>query len=224
MITNVWDGIKTITSSVWELIKSTVVGVLEGIKESVSTIFDGVADTIKGIFGGIVDFITGVFTGDWRKAWDGIVKIFKSAFNLIPSIAEGVLNGAISGINGLINGINSIGGNFGISIPTIPTINLPRYAMGGFPEDGLFMANHTELVGKFSNGRTAVANNEQIIAGIEEAAYRGFSRAQAETSPYLADIAENTRRTAEKDMSVRIGDRDIHEANKRAEARLGWTF
>lgn len=224
LISNVWDGIKTITSSAWELIKSTVVGVLEGIKESVSTIFDGVADTIKGIFGGIVDFITGVFTGDWRKAWDGIVKIFKSAFNLIPSIAEGVLNGAISGINGLINGINSIGGNFGISIPTIPTINLPRYAMGGFPEDGLFMANHTELVGKFSNGRTAVANNEQIIAGIEEAAYRGFSRAQAETSPYLADIAENTRRTAEKDMSVRIGDRDIHEANKRAEARLGWTF
>lgn len=224
LISNVWDGIKTITSSAWELIKSTVVGTLEGIRESVSTIFDGVVDTIKGIFGGIVDFIAGVFTGNWRKAWDGIVEIFKSAFNLIPSIAEGVLNGAISGINGLINGINSIGGNFGISIPTIPTINLPRYAMGGFPEDGLFMANHTELVGRFSNGRTAVANNTQIIAGIEEAAYRGFLRAQAETSPYLADIAENTRRTAEKDMSVRIGDRDIHEANKRAEARLGWTF
>lgn len=41
------------------------------------------------------------------------------------------------------------------------------YASGGFPEDGFFYANHNELVGKFSNGRTAVANNDQIVAGIE---------------------------------------------------------
>jgi len=45
------------------------------------------------------------------------------------------------------------------------------YASGGFPEDGLFYANHNELVGKFSNGRTAVANNEQIEAGIARAVY-----------------------------------------------------
>lgn len=43
------------------------------------------------------------------------------------------------------------------------------YKMGGFPEDGLFMANHGELVGKFSNGKTAVANNEQITQGIAQA-------------------------------------------------------
>ena len=30
----------------------------------------------------------------------------------------------------------------------------------------MFYANHNELVGKFSNGRTAVANNEQITSGI----------------------------------------------------------
>lgn len=43
------------------------------------------------------------------------------------------------------------------------------YATGGFPEDGLFFANHTELVGQFSNGRTAVANNQQITQGIYQA-------------------------------------------------------
>lgn len=150
--------------------------------------------------------------------------IFKNAFNIIPSVIEGVLNGAISGINGLINGINNIGGNFGISIPNIPSINLPRFATGGFPEDGLFMANHTELVGQFSNGHTTVANNAQITAGIEEAAYRGFMRAQAEMSPYLREIADNTKATAEKDMSVRIGDRDIYDVSKRATKRLGWEF
>lgn len=59
----------------------------------------------------------------------------------------------------------------------LPNIKIPKYAVGGFPEDGLFMANHSELVGKFSNGKTAVANNAQITKGIEEAAYRGMMRA-----------------------------------------------
>ena len=57
---------------------------------------------------------------------------------------------------------------------------IPKYSVGGFPEDGLFMANHNELVGKFSDGKTAVANNLDIQKGIEDAAYRGFSRANAE--------------------------------------------
>lgn len=49
------------------------------------------------------------------------------------------------------------------------------YAVGGFPEDGLFMANHNELVGKFSNGKTAVANNEQITDGIKQAVIEGMA-------------------------------------------------
>ena len=48
---------------------------------------------------------------------------------------------------------------------------LPSFQTGGFPEDGLFFANHNELVGKFSNGKTAVANNEQITQGITQAVY-----------------------------------------------------
>ncbi len=49
--------------------------------------------------------------------------------------------------------------------------SLPKYATGGFPEDGLFYANHSELVGQFSNGRTVVANNQQIVEGIAEGIY-----------------------------------------------------
>nr|DAW51903.1 MAG TPA: minor tail protein [Bacteriophage sp.] len=51
----------------------------------------------------------------------------------------------------------------------------PKYATGGFPEDGLFFANHNEMVGKFSNGKTAVANNEQITQGIKQAVIEGMS-------------------------------------------------
>lgn len=51
----------------------------------------------------------------------------------------------------------------------------PKYAVGGFPEDGFFFANHNEMVGKFSNGKTAVANNEQITDGIKQAVIEGMS-------------------------------------------------
>ena len=52
----------------------------------------------------------------------------------------------------------------------------PKYAVGGFPEDGFFFANHNEMVGKFSNGKTAVANNEQITDGIKQAVIEGMSQ------------------------------------------------
>lgn len=60
----------------------------------------------------------------------------------------------------------------------IPKVEWQAYATGGFPEDGIFMANHGELVGKFSNGKTAVANNEQITNGI----YRAVLQAMNESA------------------------------------------
>lgn len=61
------------------------------------------------------------------------------------------------------------------------TIGAPAHAEGGFPEDGLFYANHGELVGKFSNGRTAVANNEQIVAGISAGVFDAVVAAFSQT-------------------------------------------
>lgn len=57
-----------------------------------------------------------------------------------------------------------------------------KFATGGFPEDGLFFANHNELVGQFSNGRTAVANNAQIVDGIEGGVFRAMSAALGSAS------------------------------------------
>lgn len=95
----------------------------------------------------------------------------------------------------------------------------PKYEVGGFPEDGLFMANHNELVGQFSNGRTAVANDYQIENGIRSAVKEAVSEI---LTPYLSDIADNTKRTADKDMTVRIQDRDIVQSYQRGSARMGF--
>ena len=60
---------------------------------------------------------------------------------------------------------------------------LPTFAQGGFPEEGqLFIANEAgpELVGTM-NGQTAVANNDQIVAGITS----GVKAAQSEQNALL---------------------------------------
>lgn len=98
---------------------------------------------------------------------------------------------------------------------------IPQYSVGGFPEDGLFMANRGELVGQFSNGQTAVANDFQIVGGIKQ----GVKEAVAEIlAPYLSDIAQNTRETADKDLTVRIQDRDIVTSYDRGKRRSGYSF
>lgn len=76
----------------------------------------------------------------------------------------------------------------GVNLPVITARphNIPMaYANGGFPEDGLFYANHGELVGKFNNGRTAVANNEQIIEGIKRGVAEGMSESGQGGNIYL---------------------------------------
>ena len=72
-------------------------------------------------------------------------------------------------VNNIISQANSI----------LSRIRGKSYATGGFPEEGPFFMNRGEIAGKFSNGKSVVANNKQITDGIEEAAYRGFMRGMA---------------------------------------------
>ena len=71
-----------------------------------------------------------------------------------------------------------------LSLPTsIPKLNISWYEQGGFPESGqLFFANENgiapELIGNIGR-KTAVANNSQIIAGIEGGVYRAMVAANA---------------------------------------------
>lgn len=52
----------------------------------------------------------------------------------------------------------------------------PHFASGGFLEEGPFYMNRGEIVGKFSNGKTAVANNQQITEGIKQAVMEGMAQ------------------------------------------------
>lgn len=157
----------------------------------------------------------------------GIVQMIGSVMNGMIDLFNAGLSRIKNAMNSLISDYNSVAGELGVSklphvnVATISKVNIPKYEVGGFPEDGLFFANHNEMVGQFSNGKTAVANNEQIVAGIRE----GVKAAVAEVlAPYLSDIANSNREIAEKDASFTVDGRELVKAINEREARNGFSF
>lgn len=130
-LTGLLNGLSPIISALTPIISvlaSMFGDVLGGAIDLVMPIIEGIMD----ILGHVIDFISNVFKGNWEGAWNSIVEVFKSIFNLIPTFIESVLNGAISLINNLIGGINKITDKVGIpAIPTIPEVTLPRFHTGG---------------------------------------------------------------------------------------------
>lgn len=107
-----------------------VANIVSGAFSAAFEALSGVFGSVKQVLGGIIDFIGGVFTGDWSRAWDGIVSIFKGIINLIPTILENVINGAIWIVNGLIDGINWALGWAGVDIEHVSNVQLPRLRIG----------------------------------------------------------------------------------------------
>lgn len=159
-ISGAWETVKTWTSETWENLKTTVSDSASSIGEKISGKWEDFKTTI----------------GD---AWDSIKKKTSDKWESI----KGTIRDAIDAIKGFFNfkwefpsiklphfSITGSANPFDWIKQGVPKVSVSWYATGGFPEeDGLFMANHNELVGEFSNGKTAVANNEQITTGIERA-------------------------------------------------------
>jgi tape measure domain-containing protein len=83
--------------------------VIELIVGVISDILVPVIDTLVAVLTGLIDFLVGVFTGDWEKAWGGIVDVFTGIFEGVQSIGRAVINGLIDIINGFIAGLNGVG-------------------------------------------------------------------------------------------------------------------
>jgi hypothetical protein len=170
-------------------------------------------------------------TGNKGGLLGSIVSGAKGVINGLIGMFEGMANGVIKGINAIVRGLNKIsfnvpdwvpgigGRKLGFNIREISQINIPRFATGGFPEDGLFMANHGEVIGKFSNGQTAVANNEQIIEGISGGVYA----ANREQNGLLREQNNLLRQLVEKQSNGQIDVTTITSAMMRKNRRDGKT-
>lgn len=145
--------------------------------------------------------------------------IYDPLSNMIASIRY-----TVSRYGSLYNGWTARGyKGYASGIGKIKVADLfPRYEVGGFPEDGIFMANHDEIVGRFSNGKTAVANDYQIEKGVEEATYRGYMRAHADTRE--TTLLEEIRDAIREGRSISIDGREIVRAYDSRKARNGFSF
>lgn len=127
------------------------------------------------------DRIVSIFKAIGPTVINFVAGAFKSIINAVLSSVENKINKFIKMINKAIDIVNKIPGVSKIS--KITELSIPRLQGGGFPqgEDGLFYANHNEMVGKFTNGKTAVANNDQIVEGIQAGVFSGMMSALRNT-------------------------------------------
>jgi uncharacterized membrane protein YeaQ/YmgE (transglycosylase-associated protein family) len=129
---------------------------------------------------------------DLIKNWDNLsnnAKVLQMALIGLTTaiwamtIAQMSLKSALTlgvGVAAIVGAIG-VGASFINAMKKSSMSDIPKYATGGFPEDGLFFANSGEMVGGFSNGRTAVANNDQIVTGITQGVYSAMMAYNAQT-------------------------------------------
>lgn len=161
-VPNEVSGAQQKLSGTWQTLSKDTSTSMGEVKKSVD-------DSMKDVNKSLDTVKSGMTEKEWT--FDGVASGLKKTFEDAKSGIKGVWNS----IAEKLNGEHSIGeGKL--------KINLPTFATGGFPEDGLFLASHHELVGHFSNGKTAVANNDQIIAGIETGVYSAVSKAMAQNN------------------------------------------
>ncbi|WP_373749702.1 phage tail tape measure protein, partial [Jeotgalibaca porci] len=155
-VNSFFGGIKDITIEVFKFIGGFISGVFDGILNNFKNIFSAG----KRIFTGFIDFITGIFTGNWKKAWQGVVDIFGGIFDGIVAVAKFPINNMITLINGFIRGLSKIKipkwvpglGGKGINISEIPYL-----AKGGHLINGQAVVGEAgpELL-SVGNGKTTV--------------------------------------------------------------------
>lgn len=177
-------------SNFFNMLKAGITSALSTAKNFVISTWQSVAGWFNG---NVISPITNCFnimkngiTSAFNYVWSSIRGGVTGAMNYVISKIENGVNFVVSGINSLLRGFNKVvsmaakvaGANWnGVSL--VPKVHIPRLASGGiFPrgEDGMAFINHNELVGKFSNGKNVVANNQQITEGIKQAVMEGMAQ------------------------------------------------
>jgi len=159
-----WDNVLRPLSNFFT---GVLVGAIQGFGNSVQTVFAGV----KKVFGGIIDFIVGLFTGNWTKAWNGVVDIFKGIFQGIAGVVKAPINTVIGIINGAIDKINGFGFNVPDWVPIIGgrsfRVNVPK--LNYLAEGGIVNRQSLNMLAE-GNNPEAVIPLKRNTSGLQKIA------------------------------------------------------
>lgn len=144
ILNDLWTNIlQPIIAWIIENILPIILPIIENLNQNIKNSVDFILDLINFLLSGIKLVFSALqilFTKDTDKALRQTEKSVKDFVNSVIQMFENMVNRVINGINSLISGFNSIGfdlpdflggGSWHPSIPTIPTVNLPRLANGG---------------------------------------------------------------------------------------------
>ncbi|MGF2081321.1 phage tail tape measure protein [Enterococcus casseliflavus] len=163
-----FQGVSDIAVEVFNFMGGYISNIFGGIIQN----FQNFSDAGKRIFTGFIDFITGIFTGDWERAWNGVVNIFGGIFDGIAAMAKAPFNGMIGLINAFLGGLNNI------KIPKwVPGVGGKSFSISTLPylADGGHVLNGQAIVGEAGpelltnkNGKTTVTplSDEEKRKGI----------------------------------------------------------
>ena len=240
LASSTWSGIKSVfgvaatffNDKVVTPVKKAFSGAWTSLKEGAKSAWSG----IKSIFSSVATFFKNTFT----NAWTAVKNVFSVGGKIFTGIKDGIVNAFKTIVNAIIKGINKV-----VAVPfnaintaltkiknieilglqpfkdlkTISVPSIPLLAQGGFPDVGqMFIAREAgpELVGTIG-GKTAVANNDQIVEGISE----GVEWANAKQNTLLAEQNSLLRQLLEKDFGVEITANSLARTLNRKNVRDG---
>jgi hypothetical protein len=235
-----WQSIQRTYGTVSSWFGSNVAGPIQSRFQSAWTqLSNGAAQAKNAIFqqfSGVASYFGTVFSNAWARVkavfsqggqvFQGVVQTATSAFKGLANIVISGFNWAIAqplnALNSALSGISNwrliIGGMTFQPfswVSTVPIPQIPQLADGryGITSGQLFVAREAgpEMVGTM-DGRTTVANNAQIVEGIEAGVTRGVLQALA--------MGGSERGETRIEIPLVIGSREIARAVYRGQLDL----
>lgn len=204
-----------------------------GLAAALAPNWNFLVDKIKDIWSDITSFwrstIAPVFTKEWwgnlgKTCMNGLIGGIEAGINWIIGAFENMINWIVDGLNSLSFDIPEWlgGGTFGLNLERVSfnKVSIPRFADGAYdvPSGQMFIAREAgaEMVGTIGR-KTAVANNDQIVAGIAG----GVASANEEQNALLREQNSLLRAILDKDSGVYLDGKNLTNSVEKYQRERG---
>jgi hypothetical protein len=164
---NIWDGIKNFATNIWDNLLNKIDSIFPGMRNIIETNIINVKNKINEVLNSIKSIWNNIWGGIKNKTseiWNNIWLAIRNPINWILGGVEKMTNGVVTGVNKVIRSLNNMhfkmpdwlgGGSFGINMPTMSGVSLPRLAKGNVAYDETLA-----VFGEYSGARS----NPEITA------------------------------------------------------------